>query len=145
MPILLFKKMGLGSPRPTRMVIQLTECSLTKPNRIVEDVFVQVGSFIFLVNFIILDFDADPEVPFILGRSFLVIRHALIDVSLGQLIMKDYDMVEVFDVQKEMNLTKIYNEFFSITVIDPNSELPLITSKDPLEKELEGYDNFCDA
>nr|GFB86570.1 reverse transcriptase domain-containing protein [Tanacetum cinerariifolium] len=47
---------------------------------VAEDVFVKVGKFHFLADFVVVDFEADPRVPLILGRSFLRTGHALIDV-----------------------------------------------------------------
>ncbi|GJT02567.1 reverse transcriptase domain-containing protein [Tanacetum coccineum] len=46
----------------------------------VEDVFVKVGKFHFPTDFVVVDFEADPRVPLILGRSFLRTGRALIDV-----------------------------------------------------------------
>lgn len=66
MPTSLLKKMGLGSLTPTIVVLQLADRSLATPNEIIEHVLVQVRSLIFLVDFIILDFIVDPEVPFVL-------------------------------------------------------------------------------
>lgn len=71
--------------------------------------------------------------------------HALLDVVVGQLTMLAYDKVEVFDVYKEINLLDIYAELSTIIVIDFEFELPLITSKDPLESSLMGYGIFEDA
>nr|GEW14770.1 reverse transcriptase domain-containing protein [Tanacetum cinerariifolium] len=47
---------------------------------VTEDVYVKVGKFHFPADFVVVDFDADPRVPLILGRSYLKIRKALIDV-----------------------------------------------------------------
>nr|GFB79543.1 hypothetical protein [Tanacetum cinerariifolium] len=55
-----------------------------------ENVFVKVGKFYFPVDFIILDFVADPRVPLILERPFLSIAHALIDVYEGEITLR-YD------------------------------------------------------
>ncbi|GKD54574.1 reverse transcriptase domain-containing protein, partial [Tanacetum coccineum] len=43
-------------------------------------VYVKVGKFHFPTDFVVVDFEADPRVPLILGRSFLRTGHALIDV-----------------------------------------------------------------
>jgi len=48
---------------------------------------VQVGSLIFPVDFVVLKFEPDPEVLFIVGRPFLATRWAMIDVAAGQLTM----------------------------------------------------------
>ncbi|GKF36801.1 reverse transcriptase domain-containing protein, partial [Tanacetum coccineum] len=45
-----------------------------------EDVFVKVGKFGFPTDFVVVDFEADPRVPLILGKSFLRTDRALIDV-----------------------------------------------------------------
>ncbi|GJR51122.1 reverse transcriptase domain-containing protein [Tanacetum coccineum] len=42
--------------------------------------FVKVGKFHFPTDFVVVDFEADPRVPLILGRSFLRTGRALIDV-----------------------------------------------------------------
>nr|GEV48185.1 reverse transcriptase domain-containing protein [Tanacetum cinerariifolium] len=47
---------------------------------VAEDVFVKVGKFHFPTDFVVVDFEAGPWVPLILGRSFLRIGRALIDV-----------------------------------------------------------------
>ncbi|XP_059295653.1 uncharacterized protein LOC132048989 [Lycium ferocissimum] len=83
MPSSIFRKLGLGVPRPTTIVLQLADRSLAKPEGIIEDVLVQVGSLIIPASFVILDFKPDPEVSFILGRPFLATRRALIDVATG--------------------------------------------------------------
>ncbi|GJU93068.1 reverse transcriptase domain-containing protein [Tanacetum coccineum] len=51
----------------------------------------QVGKFYFPVDFVILDFAADPRVPLILGRPFLSTAHALIDVYEGEIILRHDD------------------------------------------------------
>ncbi|XP_027342241.1 uncharacterized protein LOC113855018 [Abrus precatorius] len=80
MPYSIFKKLGLGEPRPTRMSIQLADRSIKYPRGIIEDMLVKVDKFIFPVDFVILDMDEDTEVSLILGRSFLATVKAIIDV-----------------------------------------------------------------
>nr|GFD25911.1 reverse transcriptase domain-containing protein [Tanacetum cinerariifolium] len=62
----------------TKMVLELADRTISKPTRVAENVFVKVGKFYFLADFVILDFVADPRVPLILGRPFLSTAHALI-------------------------------------------------------------------
>nr|GFA38023.1 hypothetical protein [Tanacetum cinerariifolium] len=54
--------------------------SITHPKGVAEDVFVKVGNFHFPIDFVVVDFKADPRVPLILGRSFLRTDRDLIDV-----------------------------------------------------------------
>nr|GFB11077.1 hypothetical protein [Tanacetum cinerariifolium] len=50
------------------------------PAGIARDVFIPVGKFTFPADFVIVDYESDPRVPFILGRPFLRTARALIDV-----------------------------------------------------------------
>ncbi|XP_019244368.1 PREDICTED: uncharacterized protein LOC109224235 [Nicotiana attenuata] len=68
MSLSVFRQLGLGEPRPTTVILQLADRSLAHPEGVIEDVLVQVGSFIFPADFIILDYEPDQEVPFILGH-----------------------------------------------------------------------------
>nr|GFA88816.1 DNA-directed DNA polymerase [Tanacetum cinerariifolium] len=58
----------------------LADRSITHPKGVAEDVFVKAGKFHFPIDFVVVDFEADPRVPQILVRSFLRTGHALIDV-----------------------------------------------------------------
>ena len=46
----------------------------------IEDVLVKVDKFIFPADFIVLDMEEDKEIHIILGRPFLAISRAVIDV-----------------------------------------------------------------
>ncbi|XP_070050666.1 uncharacterized protein [Nicotiana tomentosiformis] len=67
MSLSVFKQLGLGSPRPTTVMLQLAYRSYVYPEGVIEDVLLQIGKFIFHVDFIILDYVADELVPIILG------------------------------------------------------------------------------
>ncbi|GJY49868.1 reverse transcriptase domain-containing protein [Tanacetum coccineum] len=72
--------LSLPELTPTRMTLELADRSITHPKGLAEDVYVEVGKFHFPTDFVVIDFEADPRVPLILGRSFLRTGHALIDV-----------------------------------------------------------------
>nr|GEY32198.1 reverse transcriptase domain-containing protein [Tanacetum cinerariifolium] len=74
------KKLRLPTLNDMKMVLELADRTISKPTGVAENVFVKVGKFYFPVDFVILDFVADPRVPRILGRPFLSTAHALIDV-----------------------------------------------------------------
>nr|GEX29755.1 reverse transcriptase domain-containing protein [Tanacetum cinerariifolium] len=80
MPLSIWKKLSLPELTPTRMTLKITDRSITRPKGVVENVFVKVGKFYFPTDFVVVDFEADPRVPLILGRSFLRTGRALIDV-----------------------------------------------------------------
>ncbi|GJZ27864.1 reverse transcriptase domain-containing protein [Tanacetum coccineum] len=71
------------------MVLELADRTISKPLGIAENVFVKVGKFYFPVDFVILDFVADPRVPLILGRPFLRTARVLIDVHGEELVIRD--------------------------------------------------------
>ncbi|GJZ16641.1 reverse transcriptase domain-containing protein [Tanacetum coccineum] len=86
-----FPGMDLSLPdlTPTRMTLELADRSITHPKGLTEDIFVKVGNFHFPTDFVVVDFEADPRVPLILGRSFLRTSRALIDVYKGELVLRD--------------------------------------------------------
>ena len=81
MPLFIFKKLSLGEAKPTTVTLQLAYRFLKHPWGIIDDVLVKVDKIIFVTNFIILDMEEDKEIPIILGRTFLAIGRALIDVQ----------------------------------------------------------------
>ncbi|GJS06026.1 reverse transcriptase domain-containing protein [Tanacetum coccineum] len=98
MPLSIWKKLSLPELTPTRMTLELADRSITHPKGVAEDVFVKVGSFHFPTDFVVVDFEADPRVPLILGRSFLRTGRALIDVYEGELILRDRNEQIIFHV-----------------------------------------------
>nr|GEX73367.1 reverse transcriptase domain-containing protein [Tanacetum cinerariifolium] len=71
MPLSVWNKLSLSDLSPTCMTLELAGRSFSRPDGVAEDVFVKVGTFYFSTDFVVVDFDADPRVPTILGRSFL--------------------------------------------------------------------------
>ncbi|GJW27130.1 reverse transcriptase domain-containing protein [Tanacetum coccineum] len=88
MPLSVWKKLSLLELTPTCMTLELADRSISQPIGIVEDVYVKVGKFQFPADFVVVDFDADPRVPRILGRSFLKTGRVLIDVYEGELTLR---------------------------------------------------------
>nr|GEX00591.1 hypothetical protein [Tanacetum cinerariifolium] len=71
MPLSIWKKLSLPKLTPTRMTLEFADRSITHPKGVAEFVFVKVGNFHFPIDFVVVDFEANPRVPLILGRSFL--------------------------------------------------------------------------
>ncbi|KAK4729541.1 hypothetical protein R3W88_022529 [Solanum pinnatisectum] len=85
MPLSIYKKLGLGAPKPTAMHLLMADRPVKKPIGVLQDVLVKVGSFIFPADFVILDCKVDFEVPIILGKIFLATGRALVDMEKGQM------------------------------------------------------------
>nr|GEZ50047.1 DNA-directed DNA polymerase [Tanacetum cinerariifolium] len=121
------EKLKLPTLNDTKMVLELADRTISKPTGVAENVFVEVDKFYFPADFVILDFVADPRVPLILGRPFLSIAHALIDVYEGDngkwpvIIAKDLSsnektaLVNVLKTQKKAIAWKLTD----IKGIDP--------------------------
>ena len=95
-PYKLFKKLGLGKPKPPRMSIELVDRLVKYTKGIIEDVLVEIDKFIFPINFMTLDMDEDIEIPLILGWPFLAIVRATINVSDFRLVLKFGDEEVIF-------------------------------------------------
>ena len=87
----MFKQLGVGECRPTTVTLQLANRSHTYLDGKIEDMLVKVDKFIFPVDFIILDFERDKEVPIILSRHFLATWKILTDVQKWELTMQVND------------------------------------------------------
>ena len=85
MPLSIYKKLGLGDPKPIAMRLLMAYRTVKRPIGILHDVLVKAESFIFLEDFVILDYEVDFEVPIILGRPFLATARALVDMEKGQM------------------------------------------------------------
>nr|GEU60693.1 reverse transcriptase domain-containing protein [Tanacetum cinerariifolium] len=88
MPLSIWKKLRLPTLNDTKMVLELADKTISKPTGVAENVFVKVSKFYFPVDFVVLDFIADPRVPLILGRPFLSIVHAIINVHEREIILR---------------------------------------------------------
>ncbi|GJS23197.1 reverse transcriptase domain-containing protein [Tanacetum coccineum] len=78
--------------------------------RIAEDVYVKVGKFQFLDDFVVIAFDADPRVPLILGRSFLKTGRVLIDVYEGELTLRVGKEAVTLNLDQTSRYSANYND-----------------------------------
>nr|GEV51156.1 reverse transcriptase domain-containing protein [Tanacetum cinerariifolium] len=120
MPYSLWKKLSLPELTPTCMTLKLADRLISRPVGLAEDVYVKVGSFDFPADFVVVDFDADPRVPLILGRSFLKTRRALIDVFKGKLTLRVGKEAITFNLDQTLRYSANYNDMMAkrIDVID---------------------------
>nr|GEZ51620.1 reverse transcriptase domain-containing protein [Tanacetum cinerariifolium] len=72
MPLSIWKNLRLPTLNDTKMVLELADRTISKPTGVAENVFVKVGKSYFPADFVVLDFIADPRVPLILRRPFLM-------------------------------------------------------------------------
>ncbi|GJY15328.1 reverse transcriptase domain-containing protein [Tanacetum coccineum] len=121
MPYSVWKNLSLPELTPTCMMLELGPSGgnfffpFLEPIGIAEDVYVTVGKFQFPADFVVVDFEPDPRVPLILGRSFLKTSRALIDV---------YEVIEPPEVE-----LKDLPPHLKYAFLEGNDKLPVIICK----------------
>nr|GEZ68423.1 reverse transcriptase domain-containing protein [Tanacetum cinerariifolium] len=88
MPLSVWKGLSLPELTPTCMTLELADQTESKPVGIAKEVKVKVGMFHFPADFVVVDFEPDPQVSLILGRCFLKTSRALIDVHKVELTIQ---------------------------------------------------------
>nr|GEX54369.1 hypothetical protein [Tanacetum cinerariifolium] len=124
MPLSVWKKLGLPELISTLMTLELANRTIYTPDGIARDVFVSVGKFTFLADFVIIDYESDPRVSLILGRPFLRTARALIDVHGEEMIFRDGDERLTLNMRHDtssysnqphkesINMINIYNDSY---------------------------------
>ncbi|GJZ38442.1 reverse transcriptase domain-containing protein [Tanacetum coccineum] len=110
MPLSIWKNISLPELTPTRMTLELADRSITRPKGVAEDVLVKVGKFHFPTDFVVVDFDSDPHVPLILGRSFLRTGRALIDVYEEEITLWVNDEAVTFNLNQTTRYSSTYDD-----------------------------------
>nr|GEZ83643.1 reverse transcriptase domain-containing protein [Tanacetum cinerariifolium] len=87
------------------------------------------------LDFVVVDFDADPRVPLILGRYFLKTKRALIDVFEGELTLRVGKEAMTFNLDQTLRYSANYNDMTAnrIDIIDMACE--------EYSKEVLGFSN----
>nr|GEW67211.1 hypothetical protein [Tanacetum cinerariifolium] len=102
MPYTMYKRLGLGEPKPTRMSLELASGSIQYPRGIMENVLIKVDKFVLLIDFVILDMPENSRIPITLGRPFLATTHAMIDVFNKKITLRVGDDEVIFDMDQSM-------------------------------------------
>ncbi|MCI34975.1 hypothetical protein A2U01_0056196, partial [Trifolium medium] len=84
----MMRKIPGAIAKPTKMQLSLADRSITYSYGILQDVLVRVATFVFPANFVILDMEESTDVPLLLGRPFLATGRALIDMKMGDLMLR---------------------------------------------------------
>jgi len=102
-----YKRLGLGDLKPTRMILQLADRSTIISRGIIEDVFIKVREFMFSVDFVVLETECvtnpKAQIPVILGRLFLATSNTLINCRNGMMKLSFENMtvdLTTFNLQK---------------------------------------------
>nr|GEX49936.1 reverse transcriptase domain-containing protein [Tanacetum cinerariifolium] len=119
-PLSMWNKLSLLDFSLMCMTLELVDRLISRPVGVAEDVFVKVGTFHFLADFVVIDFDVDPRVPLILERSFPKTERALIDVFEGELTLRIGKEAITFNLDQTSRYSASYNDMTAnrIDVID---------------------------
>nr|GEU37877.1 reverse transcriptase domain-containing protein [Tanacetum cinerariifolium] len=105
-----WKSRSLPDLTPMCMTLELADRLISGPVGVAEDVYVKVGSFHFLADFVIIDFNADPRVPLILMRSFHKTERALIYVFEGELTLRVGKEGITFNLDQTLRYSANYSD-----------------------------------
>nr|GEU52309.1 reverse transcriptase domain-containing protein [Tanacetum cinerariifolium] len=109
MPLSMWNKLSLPELSPTCMTLELADRLISHLVGVAKDVFVKLGTFHFLADFVVVDFDADLRVPLILERSFLKTRRDLIDVYEGELTLRVSKEAITFNLDQTLRYSTNYD------------------------------------
>ncbi|GKC32943.1 reverse transcriptase domain-containing protein, partial [Tanacetum coccineum] len=113
MPLSVWRNLCIPELTPTCMTLELADHSITKPIGIAEDIYLKVGKFKFPVDFVVVDFYADPRVPLIIGRSFLKTGRALIVVYEGELTLRVGKEAVTFNLDQTLTYSSNYDDMMA--------------------------------
>ncbi|XP_016546226.2 uncharacterized protein LOC107846320 [Capsicum annuum] len=97
-----FKQLGLKPPKPVMMQLLMVYRIVKKPIGISFDVLVKVDNFIFLADFVVINYEVDFEMPIILGRLFLATSRVLVDMKRAELKFRLSNTKVTFNVHRTM-------------------------------------------
>ena len=104
----MYENLGLGELKSTKTILQLADHSTRTPRRIVDDLLIKVGKFIYPVDFVIpkTEFVTNPktQIPDILGQPFLATSKALINCRSGMIKLSFENMtveINIFNLQRQ--------------------------------------------
>ncbi|KAH9800697.1 hypothetical protein KPL71_000768 [Citrus sinensis] len=115
MPLSVFKQLRVEECRPTTVTLQLADRSHAYPEGKIEDVLVKVDKFIFPVDFIVLDFEADKEAmrnpDEVEDCNFLSAVDFVVADRMDRCCSKAFDRVNTFDDVEEENVAVIQTDW----------------------------------
>ncbi|GJS58744.1 reverse transcriptase domain-containing protein [Tanacetum coccineum] len=126
MPYSLYAALSGTTLKPMRMSIRLANHTYQYPMGVAENMLVQVGKFVFPVDFVILQMEEDDRVLLILGRPFLHTTDAIIRVKKKELNLGVREDRVTFLINKAMQHSHSNDDTcFRIDVIDELTEKEL--------------------
>ncbi|GJT04408.1 putative reverse transcriptase domain-containing protein [Tanacetum coccineum] len=166
MPLSTYLNLGLGELVHTRLTVELADRTVKYLKGIAKNILVGIGKFTFPVDFINLDMPEDIKVPLILGRPFLSIARAKIDVYKRKITLRVKEEKIIFKSVKPASsiIKRVYmlnyielndlNEPFELRRNQGNDLMPTIKEgevikefrirNEDLDTGINDYPSYCD-
>ncbi|XP_070042893.1 uncharacterized protein [Nicotiana tomentosiformis] len=96
----------IGEIRSAPISLQLADQTTITPEGIVEDVSVRVDKFVFPVDFIVVNMEENNKVPLILGRQFLAMGIAILDIHERKLMLRVGEETMMYEMNVEKGAQK---------------------------------------
>ncbi|XP_006590017.1 uncharacterized protein [Glycine max] len=138
MPLSMCQRLGDIEIMPTRMTLQLADCSITRPYGVIEDVLIQVKQLVFPTDLMVMDIEEDPDIPIILGRPFMSMTNCIVDMGKGKLELGVEDQKVSFDLFEAMKHPNDMKACFDLDKVEQEIEIAAtaMALHFPLEKAL---------
>nr|GEV29193.1 reverse transcriptase domain-containing protein [Tanacetum cinerariifolium] len=137
MPLSVWNKLSFPELSPTCMTLELADHLISHPVGVAIDVFIKVGTFHFLADFVVVDFDADLRVPLILERSFLKTRNPLIDVYEGELTLHVGKKAITFNLNQTSRYSANYDAMSDSDFLLEETDAFLAIDDEPISLEID--------
>jgi len=115
LPVSLLKRIGIDDLKPTKMTLQLVDCSIIYPTGVLEDIPFKVGKIYIPTDFVVVGIKEDSEIPILLGRPLL---GDVINVKYGKIAFHVGDEKVEFEIANLMKGPSIFDSCCMIDVID---------------------------
>ncbi|GJU56657.1 phospholipase-like protein [Tanacetum coccineum] len=109
-PKSLFEDLKLTNLKKTNMVVEMADMTKKAPLGIVENIPVKIDKFLFRSDFIVIDTLEGPNETMLLGRPFLAMIHAHIDVFRGEIYLGIGNEKVKFDTNEEICHSRVSHE-----------------------------------
>ncbi|GKC51657.1 reverse transcriptase domain-containing protein [Tanacetum coccineum] len=165
MPLSTYLNLGLGEFAHTRLTVELADRTVKYPKGIAKNILVGIVKFTFLIDFIFLDMPEDVKVPLILGRPFLSIARAKIDVYKRKITLRldlearlmgdtlvlnrtsdhfSKDYIELNDLNEPFELRRNQGDDL-IPTIEEDEVIEEFRNRDEnLDTRIDDYPSYCD-
>ncbi|XP_050915161.1 uncharacterized protein LOC127130141 [Lathyrus oleraceus] len=100
------------------MSLQLADRSIKFPIGMLENIPIRIGQFYIPTDFVMMDINEDSHIPINLGRLFLAIARAIINVKKGKLTFKVREEKVEFSLAQFLQAPTIEDSCFLLDTID---------------------------